>query len=88
VSEAFFALLHHYSVPSLEALSALSQILNDRRIAPTKAALNVLQAPDVTTTNPGFVDRLIHAGYVEARADFVTFDQKAGHLAGTRLLKG
>jgi hypothetical protein len=47
----------------------------------------VLDTPELASLKPGFIDRLIHAGYAEKGAGFVTFDQGTGRLPGVRLLK-
>ena len=86
ISEAFFALRHHYAVPAAAALQALKALSNDERIRATPAALRVLATPNLATAKPGFLDRLIHGHYLESGVGMATFDKAAGRLPDTRVL--
>ena len=47
-----------------------------------------LSTPNLSTANPGFVDRLIHAEYRRYAGEMLTFEKAAGRLPGTRVLVG
>jgi predicted nucleic acid-binding protein len=86
VGEAYFALRHHYRVPHVQAVRALRALLADVRVNPLGSAAEVLATPDAETPAPGFMDRLIHADYQRASADFATFDRQAARLPGAELI--
>lgn len=87
VSEVYFALQHHYQVPKAEALDSLAALFDSREILASGQAADVLKTKNLSSAKPGFVDRLIHAGY-DAQADgMATFEKKAVRLAGTRILQ-
>ena len=88
VSEAYFALQHHYGMPKAEALDLLSSFLCETGIKALGAAVSVLATPNLASANPGFVDRLIHAEYRRQAGETLTFEKAAGRLPGTRVLAG
>jgi len=45
-----------------------------------------MPAPQVATAKPGFVDRLIHAGYTAAGSAMATFEKSAGKLPKSTVL--
>lgn len=84
VGESYFALRHHYGVPHSRALTALSALLSDRRIAALGVARAVLGAAGGSST--GVIDRLIHGDYERTGAALATFDRQAARLPGAVLL--
>lgn len=86
VSESYFALRHHYSVPHAEAVAALRALLGDARVTSTGVASRVLTEIADTDPRPGLMDRLIHGDYLAAGATFATFDADAARLEGASLL--
>jgi predicted nucleic acid-binding protein len=81
VAETYFALQHHYGVPKARALSALHQLFAGGEIEPRGAAAEVLATRGLASAKPGFVDRLIHRGYVTAsQGRMVTFERAAAKL--------
>jgi predicted nucleic-acid-binding protein len=87
VSEAYFALQHHYSVPKSAALKQLQILLDSGDVSAAGCAGSVLKVPHLANAKPGFVDRLIHDGYVAADIDRVlTFEKAAGKLPHARVL--
>ncbi len=78
VAETYHALCHHYSVPSLEAVDALSAFLSSPMVTPSGHALTVLCA--YKGTGAGFVDRLIRSEILEKAEEVVTFDKKFSQL--------
>lgn len=88
VSEAYFALQHHYKVPKAEALKLLRSFVFDSGVQSTGSAGKVLQTPRLATAKPGFIDRLIHAEGVDVAEEFLTFETAAAKLKNARVLKG
>lgn len=87
VSEVYFALQCHYGVPKAEALSMLATFLKESGVKPAGAAAAVLAVSNIATVNPGFVDRLIVAEYVNLSAkEVLTFEKAAGRLPRVRVL--
>ena len=90
VSETYFALRHHYSVPHGEAVRALAGLLADSRIqgsgVATALMAEVAALRGSAATKPGVMDRLIHADYARDSLDLVTFDRDLARLPNARLL--
>ena len=86
VSEAYFALQHHYGVSKQDALQGLRRLFSDGEIKPLGAVAEVLATDRLASAKPGFVDRLIHGGYAASSAGMVTFENAGGKLDGTRVL--
>lgn len=89
VGETYVALRHHYSVPHAEAVRVLRALLGDDRIRSLGVARAVL-AGDVgqgtSKSQPGLLDRLIHADYARDDLQLVTFDRELARLGGARRL--
>jgi predicted nucleic-acid-binding protein len=89
VSETYFALQHHYAVPKAEALGQLNALFDSGDISSAGCAAKVLKTPNLAAAKPGFVDRMIHGGYVVQEVDrILTFEKAAGKLPRTRVLPG
>jgi predicted nucleic-acid-binding protein len=89
VSETYFALQHHYGVPKAKALEQLRALFDFGQVSSLGCAAEVLKTPGLENAKPGFVDRLIHGGYVVGDVDRVlTFEKAAGKLGGVRVLTG
>jgi len=86
VAESYFALRHHYGAPHGKTVDALRGLLEDRRVYSNGASRRLLQILTGRETAPGFVDRLIHAGYENEGMGTVTFDRDASRLGGATLL--
>ncbi|MBN1675770.1 MAG: PIN domain-containing protein [Kiritimatiellae bacterium] len=87
ISEAYFALQHHYGVPKKEALSVISRFLVDSGVDALGAAPEVLATPGLATAKPGFVDRLIHAEYMRSVKEILTFERGGARLRAVRVLQ-
>lgn len=88
LAEAYFALQHHYHYPKAEALAALRAFAEHPGIQVSAAAEKTLALPDLGSSQPGFVDRLIHESACEVGATLGTFEKSAGKLPHTLVLKG
>lgn len=89
VGETYFALRHHYGVPHAEAIQALLEFLSDARVRCSGVARAVLAdaaTRNIAKSQPGFIDRLIHADYLRDAIDVVTFDRGLGGLEGVRVI--
>lgn len=63
LSEAYYALQTHYGLSKDQALSALASLQSVAGFKLSVTAARVLETPRLGHANPGFVDRLIVAGY-------------------------
>lgn len=88
LSEAYYALQHHYSFPKADAIEALRSMASHPAIAVSPYAKNILALPNPATARPGFVDRLIHGEAQAAGATMVTFEKSASKLPNTLVLEG
>lgn len=89
VGETYFVLRHHYGVPQAEAIQALLEFLSDARVRCSGVARAVLAdaaTRNIAKSQPGFIDRLIHADYLRDAIDVVTFDRGLGRLEGIRVI--
>jgi predicted nucleic acid-binding protein len=86
LSEVYFALQHHYGVSKYDALSFLRDAFDSGDLKPLGSALDVLKTPGLATAKPGFIDRLIHAEYLETVDEVVTFEKASAKLKATRVL--
>ena len=89
VAETYFALRHHYAVPHAEAVRALHALLSDDRIRSSGIARAVLAgavAQGASKSQPGLLDRFIHADYARDDLQLVTFDRELARLGGARRL--
>jgi hypothetical protein len=88
MSEAYFALQHHYGLSKAQALRALRELVRESGIEATGASGSILDLPGLATSRPGFVDRLIHAEYARLADLMLSFETSAPRLAGVRVLRG
>lgn len=86
VSEAYFALRHHYAVSHRNAVRALGAMLEDARVRAVGVARAVLaaEAKQRSTPKVGLMDRLILAEYAREGIELATFDQTLARLPGAR----
>jgi predicted nucleic acid-binding protein len=87
LAETYFALQHHYHYPKADALAALHALAGHPAIQVSAGAAQTLSLPDLASSRPGFVDRLIHGTASEAGATLVTFEKSARKLPGTLILE-
>lgn len=86
VAEAYFALQYHYAVPKSEALKALKAMFDSGDVRSAGAASEVLRTRNLSSANPGFIDRLIHQEYHLDGARMATFEKKSRRLIGTHII--
>jgi predicted nucleic-acid-binding protein len=86
-AETYYALQFHYKMPKNEALAALMLLAKEGSgIRFSAEAERVLKTPRLAKANPGFVDRLIHAGYQRANQSMLTCENAAQKLAGVEVV--
>ena len=85
--ESYFALQHHYKMPKAEALSALAALSEGKGILFSEAAGKVLKLKGLAHANPGFADRLIHAGYRQSGQNMLTCERAAASLDGVDVVR-
>ena len=85
-SEAYFALHHHYAVPKGEALRQLLALFKSGDLVSEGVAPKVLAIPGLASAKLGFVDRMIHEGYLRSLDQTLTFEKAAGKLPQARVL--
>ena len=89
IGETYVALRHHYAVPHAEAVRVLHALLSDSRIRASGVARAVLaeaSSRGASKSQPGLLDRLIHADYARDDLQLVTFDRERARLEGARRL--
>ena len=69
-SEAYYSLQHFYGRTKEEAIMGLRSLANEEGISFSPEAKAALDTPEAWKASPGFVDRMIAAGY--AAKGFVT----------------
>ena len=87
VAETYFALQFHYGIAKGDAIAALAALFSTGEIVATGQAGRVLTQPGLASAKPGFVDRLIHAGYLETEWKMATFERAAGKLLDVIVVK-
>ena len=90
VSEAYFALRHHYAVSHRDAVRAVLALLDDVRVYRPGVARAVLAADAASLRTPksGLMDRLILAEYARDGIELATFDRALALLPGARSAAG
>jgi predicted nucleic-acid-binding protein len=86
LAEAYFALQHHYAMPKADALTVLALFAQHSGVCLAATAQTVLATPQLASTKPGFVDRLIHGASQFAGHTLVTFEKAAKKLPDTVVL--
>lgn len=87
-AEAYYALQFHYKMPKDEALAALLRLGEEGDgLRFSAAAGKVLSVPGLAQANPGFVDRLIHAGYQRDGIVMLTCETAAKKLDGVEVIR-
>lgn len=85
VTEAYFALRHHYGVPDPDARDRLGQLLASGLVRSEPAGM---AGPVGAGAVAGLADRLIHHRYQGLGAGTLTFDRAQAGLEGVELLSG
>jgi predicted nucleic acid-binding protein len=87
VTETYFALQYHYKMPKDAALAALAAFSDGERIRFSAPATALLKTTGLSRANPGFADRLIHAGYLQSGFRMLTCELSATALEGAEVIK-
>ncbi len=87
IAEVYYALQHHYRVPKQEAIDALRQFTTSPGVEASREAVEVLATPALGSTNPGFMDRMMHLQYIHnGVTEVATFERASRKLARVRVL--
>ena len=87
LSEAYYALQTHYGLSKDQALSALSFLLSVSGFSLSSTAAHVLGTPRLGHANPGFVDRLIAAGYETNGETTISCEKSFSRLAKAEVIR-
>lgn len=87
VSEAYFALQHHFGLSKAQAIEVLREFLRESGAVAAGSADGILAMPKLAVAQPGLVDRLIHAEYLRVAEAMLTFEKSAARLKGARVLR-
>ncbi len=87
VSEAYFALQHHFGLSKAQAIDVLQEFLSKSGALAAGSADRILATHNLAVAQPGLVDRLIHAEYIRVADMMLTFEKSAARLTGSRVLR-
>ncbi len=87
VAETYYALQHHYQATKKQTLDALRSFLATSGIESAGEVAEVIATPRLESAKPGFIDRVIHAGYLRSGVEeMATFEKAAARLRAVRVL--
>lgn len=86
LSEAYYAVQHHYGVGKAAALEALRVLSLQRGFEFSDEAKRALALPNIAKASPGFVDRLIHGEQVARGVKVLSCEKDFRKLPDTELL--
>lgn len=86
LSEAYYAVQHHYGVDKAAALEALRVLSLQRGFEFSDEAKGALALPNIAKASPGFVDRLIHGEQVAHGVKVISCEKDFRKLPDTELL--
>ena len=88
LSEAYFALQHHYAFTKEEALQSLLAFSCTEGIRVAESIRAILESPNLATAKPGFVDRMIVGEYAIVGSDTYSCEKSFRKLDGTVVISG
>ena len=86
LSEAYYAVQHHYGVDKVAALEALRVLSLQRGFEFSDEAKRALALPNIAKASPGFIDRLIHGEQVARGVKVLSCEKDFRKLPDTELL--
>ena len=86
LSEAYYAVQHHYGVDKAAALEALRVLSLQRGFEFSDEAKRALALPNIAKASPGFVGRLIHGEQVARGVKVISCEKDFRKLPDTELL--
>ena len=87
LSETYFALQDYYKVSKESALAAIKALCDNPGFVISDAAKESLATPNLATTNPGFVDRMIHGEYFNGGYRTFSCEKGFSRLPLTEVIK-
>ena len=88
LSEAYFALQHHYAFTKEEALQSLLAFSRTDGIRVAESIRAILESPNLANAKPGFVDRMIVGEYATAGNDTYSCEKSFRRLDRTVVISG
>ena len=85
-AETYFALQHHYQLSKADALRFLADAFESGEIHSCGVAAEVLKTPNLASAKPGFIDRMIHASYLNISVPMISFEKSAAKLKSVTLI--
>ena len=85
-AETYFALQHHYQLSKTDALRFLADAFESGEIHSCGVAAEVLKTPNLASAKPGFIDRMIHASYLNISISMISFEKSAAKLKSVTLI--
>ena len=86
LSEAYYAVQHHYGVDKAAVLEALRALSRQRGFEFSEEAKVALALPNIAKASPGFVDRLIHGEQIAHGVKVLSCEKDFRKLPSTELL--
>ena len=80
VTEAYYALQHHYGKSKAEAIEALGVISEDDSISFSAGFESVISLPNLAKASPGFLDRVLAADYRSRGQITISCEKSFRHL--------
>ncbi len=85
-AEAYYAIQHHYGKTKEEALTALRNFAAGDGISFSQNFDAAINAPNIHRANPGFVDRMLAAGYRERGQITLSCEKSFSRLPDTEVI--
>ena len=86
VTEAYYALQHHYGKNKDESIEALKALSDDDSIAFSPGFLSVIEIPGLPKANPGFLDRVLAADYRSRGQITISCEKSFRRLTDTEVI--
>ena len=87
LNETYYALQYHFGVPKAKDLATMRDFPRSDEIECLGVAAEVIERPVLATSNPGFVDRMIHGGYRMQCGRMFSFEKASRKLPEASALK-
>lgn len=85
-SETYYAIQHHYGNTKDEALTALKNFSAGEGISFSRNFAAAINTPNIHKANPGFVDRMLAAGYRDQGQITLSCEKSFSRLQDTEVI--
>lgn len=86
LSEAYYALQHHYGFSKAEALLSLEAFVSTKGILADEWVKGIIALDNLGSAKPGFVDRMIVVDYAERGSGTYSCEKAFSRLPGTTVI--